>query len=298
MTPESGSLTVLAPAKLNLGLEILGKRPDGYHDIRSVLTRIDLADRLTITPLLHEHDIRIHGVPDVALHDNLIYKSVQLFRQRTGVENGYEVVVEKHIPSPGGLGGASTDAAATLHALNAMHGEPLGHDDLVAIAASLGSDVPFFLGPSPALASGTGTELTPLCALSGFAVLAVPRVPMAAKTATLYGALETSDFTAGDRAVRVVAKIERGELPVREDLANAFTRPLYELVPDLQDVAAAMISAGAPYAALSGAGPAHYALFQDEKAARALAERLTRAVPESTQVTVARIADSADSPNR
>ncbi len=298
MTSANASVTVLAPAKLNLGLEILGRRGDGYHEIRSVMARIDLADRLTITPLPTEHDVQVDGVPDVDLHDNLIYTSVKAFQQRTGVQSGYQIAVQKHIPSPGGLGGASTDAAATLRALNAIHGEPLDQEELVAIASSLGSDVPFFLGASPALASGTGTELTPLAPLSGFAVLAVPKLRIAAKTATLYRALAASDFTAGDRADRVAASIERGELPAGDDLANAFTRPLYALVPELQEMAAAMIAAGSPYVALSGAGPAHYALLPDEEAARQLAGRLAGAVPAGTLVTVARIGDAQESQAR
>ncbi len=295
MTPTNGSVIVLAPAKLNLGLEILGKRDDGYHEIRSVMAAIDLCDRLTITPRTDDGAIQIDGVPDVALHDNLIYQSVQAFRQRTGVQSGYQITVEKHIPSPGGLGGASTDAAATLRALNAVHGEPLDRAELVQMAASLGSDVPFFLGPSPALASGTGTDLTPLTDVRGFAVLAVPRVSMAAKTATLYRSLKESDFRDGDRAVQVAASIERGELPDEQYLANAFTRPLYALVPELQTLASAMIVAGAPYAALSGAGPAHYALFHRETAASEVADRLTSAVPAGTLVMMTKLGSPEDS---
>lgn len=294
MRHEPGPVTTLAPAKLNLGLEIIGKRPDGYHEIRSVMTTIGLADRLTFTPAGDRDTVRIDGVPDVALRHNLIFRAIEAFIARTGIRGSYHVTVEKHIPSPGGLGGASSDGAATLRALNAMHGEPLDPRVLLGIGATLGSDVPFFLGPSPALASSTGTDLTPLPPIRGYAVLVVPRLGLMAKTATLYTALAPSDFSDGSRAGRVAASIAHGDLPGPADLANAFVRPLYALAPDLPATADAMLDSGAPSAALSGAGPAHFVLFRDRAAAHALAARLHTTMSRDTLVTVTPLGSAPD----
>lgn len=286
MTNPAPPVTFLAPAKLNLGLEILGRRPDGYHEIRSVMTAIGLCDRLAITPHTDDDAIQIDGVPDVAQQDNLVWRAIVAFRDRTGIPVGYRVAIDKRIPSPGGLGGASTDAAATLRALNDMLGEPLDNKELIELTVSLGSDVPFFLGQSTALASGTGTDLTPLPPVQGFAVLLAPMIQVPTKTATLYRALTPADFTDGERARRVAASIGRGDLPDADDLANAFTRPLYTLAPNLQTVAEAMVAQGAPYAALTGAGPAHYALYREETDAHELADRLRSIVPDGTLVAV------------
>lgn len=284
MTHPVVPITILAPAKLNLGLEIIAKRPDGYHDIRSVMCAIGLADRIIIAPTGDPDTVSIEGVPEVALHENLVFRAIEAFSAAAGIRSGYRVEVEKHIPSPGGLGGASTDAAAMLRALDRLHEGPLDHAKLIALASALGSDVPFFMGASPAMASGTGTDLAPLPSLAAWAVVVVPRLRLPAKTATLYRALEASDFSDGNRARRVAASITRGALPAPADLANAFERPLYALAPELQTLRDAMIAAGSPYAALSGAGPAHYALFSDRDAADGVAARLRETLPDSTLV--------------
>jgi 4-diphosphocytidyl-2-C-methyl-D-erythritol kinase len=281
------SVVVTAPAKINLGLEILGKRDDGYHEIRTIMATIGLVDTLRVTVIPDRQDTRIGGVDGVEPGDNLISKAVAAFADETGMVLGYDIDVDKRIPSPGGLGGASTDAASTLMALNATNGTPLPTERMYALAARIGSDVPFFLGSPLALARGTGTELEPLPSLSGFVVLIVPRIRMAAKTATLYGALEPSDFTDGSRTDVAVRAIHDGRLPDPALLANAFTRPLYVIDPNLASVAGRVLAAGAPHVAVSGAGPGHYVLCPDQVEADDLAETLRAEFDDDTLVTVA-----------
>ena len=282
------SIAITAPAKINLGLEILGKRTDGYHEIRTVMAMIDLADTLAISINEADAAVRISGVPGVAPKDNLIGRAIQAFADESGIRAGYDIEVEKRIPSPGGLGGASSDAASTLLALNALHADPIPESALTRLAGKLGADVPFFLGPTVALGSGIGTTLKPLPAAEGWVVLVVPSLDIAGKTQRLYGTLLQQDFTDGGRADVVADAISSGHLPTPDMLHNAFERPLYEIAPQLERVRGRMLSAGAPFVALSGAGPAHYALFDRESDARTFLSDFRAASGGETLVTVAR----------
>lgn len=268
------SADVAAPAKINLGLEILGRRPDGFHEIRSVLAMVELHDDLSFVSVPGRENSTISGVAGVAPEDNLIKRSISLFHERIAGD-GYDVQVTKRIPAPAGLGGASANAAATLLALNAMHGVPLPSAALSQIAASLGSDVPFFLGSPAALARGTGIDLCALPPPSGWVLIVVPTLDLPAKTATLYGLLEPGDFSDGSIAERIADHLQAHEAIPPHMLSNAFERPLRMVAPSIIDVRARMTEAGCPRVALSGAGPAHYSLFGSTEAVRAAASRLS-----------------------
>jgi 4-diphosphocytidyl-2-C-methyl-D-erythritol kinase len=227
--------------------------------------------------------------------DNLIQKAIDAFAAETGIRYGYDVEVDKRIPSPGGLGGASSDAASTLMALNASHGTPLPAERVTALAAKLGSDVPFFVGPPVALASGTGTQLEPLPTIRGWVILIVPRINITAKTATLYSALRQSDYTNGERVAEAAREIRNRLLPDPGVLENTFTRPLYDMEPELRALADRIIGAGAPHLKLSGAGPGHYVLLETEQEARVVAGRLEQVLPEDVLLRVVSIHTSQTS---
>jgi 4-diphosphocytidyl-2-C-methyl-D-erythritol kinase len=290
---DQRSLTVRTPAKLNLGLEILGRRADGYHEIRTVMATIGLFDTLRITAAREAGVSSVTGVPSVEPVDNLITKAIDVFAEATGEDLAVDVSVKKAIPSPGGIGGASSDAAATLLALDAMTGTALPKDDLLDMAARIGSDVPFFLEGCVALATGTGTTLTPLAAFHAYAVLVVPALDIPAKTASLYGSLNTEDFSQGSQIDGVLTALETGLLPRGEHLRNAFVRPLYLLAPELTGLHSTLMNCGAPYVALSGAGPAHYVLFETGNDAHSLAHRVEREVNPGTLVTVVDVGGSS-----
>jgi 4-diphosphocytidyl-2-C-methyl-D-erythritol kinase len=286
MTPARRA-TISAPAKINLGLEILGRRDDGYHEILTVMAAVDLKDTIHITMGVPGGPTSISGVDAVAASDNLILKAINAFAARTGTEYGYDVIVEKRIPSPGGLGGASSNAAATLSALNGIHNRPLDANDLLRLASKLGSDVPFFLGSPWAIASGTGTTLQPLPPMTAWAVIVVPKVEIEAKTARLYGALTPENMSDGRRVLQLGEKIRRGEPIPGELLGNAFSRPLYQLQSSLETTADTMRGAGASSVALSGAGPAHYALFNSPDEADRFAALMEGRVPADTAIFTA-----------
>ncbi|GAI27125.1 unnamed protein product, partial [marine sediment metagenome] len=169
-------LTGLAPAKINLVLEVLGKRDDGYHEIRSLVQTISLYDVLSFE--LAEGISLDCTEPSLQSPDNLAIQAARLLREVSGSEKGVKIGLEKRIPWGAGLGGGSSDAAAVLLALNKLWGLDLTTSGLVGLGAKLGSDVPFFIYKGTALVEGRGERVTPLSAsLPGWFVLLLPPLP-------------------------------------------------------------------------------------------------------------------------
>ena len=259
-----------APAKINLGLEILGRRPDGYHEIRTILANISLYDQLSVEDA-DRTEFRV-DIPELDTDANLVILAARLLeRDFPAAPTRFDL--RKQIPAAAGLGGASSDAAATLVALNELHSLELSNGDLERYAARIGSDVPFFVEGGYALASGRGDQLARFPPPAPVHVVIVsPRITIPAKTKTLYDSLRQTDFTDGTR-VEDSAKSHRW-MDDESMLANAFVRPLYDLVPSLRDLTSIMRRLGARRVGLSGAGPAHFSLDDDTERSAELAERL------------------------
>lgn len=278
-------LRLQAPAKINLGLAIIGKRGDGYHDIVTAMHAVGLYDELVATsasaPALAVDQ------PDLAGEQNLVLRALHAWGATAGRPAPLHIVLRKRIPAAAGLGGASSDAAATLRLASAAFPEAAAGLDLHAIAATLGSDVPFFLDGPAALATGRGERLSPLpprCDL--WCVLATPRIDIPRKTATLYGLLTPADFQPDLQPGDVAARWSTAGVPAPDALANAFARPLLHAYPELAAVPAALQAAGAAVVALSGAGPTWYALTDDPAVALTIAARASERLRD-THVAVA-----------
>ncbi len=250
-------LTIEAPAKINIGLEILGRRPDGYHEIRTILAMLDLADTLTVSVSDHPGGMDIDGVP---ADENLVSRALAAFNARVPGSPPFSWRLIKRIPSAAGLGGASSDAAAALVAGNVLSGSPLVNDQLMEISETLGSDIAFFLGDPCALASGRGTDLSPLPAIGSDVLLIVPRESLPSKTAIMYGNLTASDFSPGERVAGIVAGLKAGKSPAAGQVTNAFSRPLREAILRTGELQRALESNRELTYGVSGAGPAHYVL--------------------------------------
>lgn len=157
-------LELFPPAKINLNLHLIGQRPDGFHEIDTLMIRTSLQDRLTFEETISTVNALEFHCSDFTLpvdSSNLVVKAVKLFRQATGYNKGLKIFLEKKIPSGGGLGGGSSDAAFTLKGLNELLQTPLSQEKLLVLAAQLGSDVPFFLGSPIARCQGRGERLSP-----------------------------------------------------------------------------------------------------------------------------------------
>lgn len=265
-------LSIDAPAKINLGLEILGKRTDGFHEIRTILCTISLRDTLIFEPTSASADRVSFEPASDSIHDdqNLVLRALDALRAAGARIPPQHVVVRKRVPPAAGLGGASSDAAATLTTF--QYEAAAAGADLHALAADLGSDVPFFLNGPIALASGRGEALSPLPAPAHtqWVVLVTPNVQIPDKTRTLYGAVDPVWWSAGDD-VHAIAE----RLPSLPNTAppNVFERALLRLAPEVADMRTAMLKAGAPFVALTGAGPTFYSLFAMRSDAESVALR-------------------------
>lgn len=253
-----------AYAKINLCLDVLGKRPDGMHEVATVMQTISLADRLRFFPA-DELSLRWHGRSVTG--DNLIMRAAGLLRERVGTAHGATIFCEKRIPPGAGLGGGSSDAAATLIALNRLWKADLDIKALTELACQLGSDVPFFLHGGTALATGTGTHVECLeDAPTHWVVLLLAADAALDKTATMYGALTESDFVDGSRCRAQVAGLREGHL-APQTVLSSFWGPATRRWHHLSDVQGRLMAAGAIAATVAGSGPSSFGLFPTRREA-------------------------------
>jgi len=255
-----------APAKLNLGLEVLGRRADGYHEIVTILQAVDLCDEL-----LFEPSPTLDYQPPSGISDDLVARTLLLL-ERHGITLAARLRLFKRIPLAAGLGGGSSDAGTLLGAV-LRTGVPA--DLVVSIARTLGSDVPFFLEGGTALARGRGTELEPLPAPDGFFVLVVPALALPSKTRQLYAALTPADYSDGRATVRQAERLRTGQGLDPLLVRSAFVRPLLRF-GEVQRVLEAFQAAGAPWAWPSGAGPTIFTWCAERERAEAIARGLAR----------------------
>jgi 4-diphosphocytidyl-2-C-methyl-D-erythritol kinase len=267
-------LTLPAFAKINLCLEVLGKRPDGMHEVATVLQTISLADWLQFRPRAEDGDVTLECDGMEVTDDNLILRAANLFRERTDARFGCGVYCEKNIPIAAGLGGGSADAAVTLRALNELGGTGLSERDLAELGRDLGADVPFAVYSGTALATGTGGEVERLPAAPLHWLVLVPTAANAErKTAEMYAALEPRHFSDGGAARRLAASIAGGGLDLAQ-VHSVFSEVAAARWP-IVGRALSVLSAGAARAAtVSGAGPSVFALYDRLEAAQGDAERL------------------------
>jgi len=266
----TASMRLYAPAKINWTLEVLGRREDGYHEVRTVMQTITTPDLLVISP---SDELRLERWTRYEWgDDDLILRAARLLDGGAG--RGARIGVWKGIPVAAGLGGGSSDAAAALRGLNEVWG--LGHEEaeLMELASQIGSDVPFFLAGGTALAEGRGERVTPLPdARPRWLVVVVPAIQIADKTRRMYAALRPEHFSDGSRTAALVERVRNGGGVREEDLFNAFEEVAFEVFEGLEPYRDSLL-AGARGVHLAGAGPALFALAEDEASARGMLSRL------------------------
>ena len=253
-----------APAKVNLTLEVLGRRDDGYHEIRSVVQPISLCDELDFR--LSNRVEFVSDTPGWIAEQSLVPMAVSLIQDATGCSQGVRIEVTKRIPLMSGLGGDSSDAAATLRGLNELWRLDLPREELLEIAAQLGSDVPLFLHGGTVLIEGRGERVTPLPPLAHtWVVLTVPPVArLPGKTKQLYAALGKSHYTDGRMTDDVVAALREGREISPPALFNTFENVAFAKSAELAVYQRRMEKLGADRVSLSGAGPTLYILEKDK----------------------------------
>ncbi|MFC1979545.1 4-(cytidine 5'-diphospho)-2-C-methyl-D-erythritol kinase [Chloroflexota bacterium] len=269
-------LTVLAPAKINLTLEVLAKRPDGFHEIRSVIQTINLCDSLCLQ-LNRSIEFRCDK-PNWIPEESLLSRAVELLQKTTGCTEGALIEVNKRIPLISGLGGDSSGAAAVLRGLDKLWGLGLSQEELLELAEQLGSDVVFLLYGGTALVEGRGEVVTPLPSLSHmWIVLMIPPVPRAkGKTGRLYASLKTEHYTRAQITNRLVGLLTGGGGAIPPLQFNVFDDVAFDNFAGLEGYWHRFLEAGAQEIHMAGSGPALFALVEDEAEAEKIYDNLQK----------------------
>lgn len=272
-------ITLPAFAKINLGLRVLGRRDDGYHEIRTVFQTVTLHDGLTFETTADGRLELTCTDPTIPTDEsNLVLRAASALRERYGVSRGACVRLEKTVPAGGGLGGGSSDAAATLLALAHLWDLKADARELSELGARLGADVPFFLTGGTALGTGTGTEIAPLeDAPKAHLVVVTPAVRVS--TAEAYKALGAPALTKAEALVNLSVSRTEADFPdsLCDVMSSDFEAVVVRLHPEIGRVREALRAAGAARASLSGSGSSVYGVFESELEAGLVADALGEA---------------------
>lgn len=276
MVKEPRRLTVFAPAKINLFLEVLGKRPDGYHELETVMQEVDLRDTLEMEEIEGGIELTCTEPSIPKDENNLAWKAASLFQRKTGMGGGVRIHLEKRIPVGAGLGGGSSDAAGVLKGLNTLWERGLDQRELLEMAAQLGSDVPFFIYGGTALCKGRGELVYPLSVKNNFFyVILYPEIIVT--TSSVYKALKTG-LTKSRKDVNFFLNALSSGDPesVGSLLFNRLEEVALGLYPVLRKIRTLLESYGPCGVLLSGSGSAVYGLCNTKREAEGIKENLER----------------------
>jgi len=264
-----------ANAKINLGLDVLRRREDGYHEVKMIMQMVDLYDTLTFESR-EDEEIHIHtdnGKLPCDEH-NLIYKAAMVLFRETGKRIGADIILEKRIPIAAGMAGGSTDAAAALLSFNEMMGQPLSKEKLQEIAVRVGADVPYCILGKTALSEGIGEVLTPLPAPPrAHLVIAKPDIDVS--TAFVYQNLRLHQLERHPDIDGMVKALQEGDLrgitDRMENVMETVTVPAYPIIGEIKEICR---KEGALNALMSGSGPTVFGIYEDREKAQKAAERI------------------------
>ena len=289
--------SVVAPAKVNFLLKILGVFEDGYHELNMFMERVGLCDELKIRRInsgitLEVLDSKILG----SIDNNLAYKAAKLFIERTQIKEGVHIELKKNIPIAAGLGGGSSDAAAVLRALNVMFESELSDSQLAEMGLELGSDVPFFCYKSAAWVKGRGEKVRPVRA-KGLNILIVnPKFPLSTPLVyKMWDELQEQNVkntvisSANSMTISDLIEDSRGLTPLKVDASSALEKSAigvcfqndlematFKISPEVRDLKERVLALGARMALVSGSGPSVFGMFDSEKSCEVAAMQLPK----------------------
>ena len=259
-------LTLHAHAKINLGLRITGILPNGYHAIHSLFLPIrGLFDVLTFE--LHDDSIDFtdNSSLQIPLDSNLVFRAANALRNYTGTKQGATIHLDKHIPAGAGMGGGSSDAAVTLRGLSKLWNIEISAEDMLNIALSIGSDIPFFLQDQPAIVEGQGEIIRPVSfELNAWILIIMPNLHIG--TAWAYKQVQ---HHAPDSFVRIDALIHEGKIDLNSSsIVNDFEIPIHTIYPELAEIKRVLIESGSDLSLMSGSGSTIYGIFSSKEVAQ------------------------------
>ena len=259
-------MKINAYAKINLTLNVTGKRSDGYHNVDMIMQSVSLCDHINIEKIFS--GIYLTGTGSLAYDKtNLAYKAAKLFFDMAGVRGGARIHIQKNIPMCAGMAGGSSDAAAVLKGLNTLYGNPISKSVLLRLGARLGADVPFCISSVTSRAEGIGDIITPIAPMPRKCVLIV-KPPISVSTPEAYASLDFENMAHPD-AVRAIHAIESGNMPMLYSaMANSFEYSIFKKYPEIASIKAKLTELGADASLMSGSGSAVFGIFEDDAKAQ------------------------------
>ena len=266
---REASISAKAFGKINLTLEVTARRKDGYHEINSIIQTISLCDDLTVS---HSPDLILEQSGyDLEPESDLALRAAKVLRNHAAISDGARIRIHKNLPLSSGLGGGSSNAASVLTLLSNLWGLSLKNSEISNLAASLGSDVPFFLEGGTSYVQGRGEIVRAMSRIpQKWFVLCVPEIAIPYKTATMYSLLEASDFTSGGLSRKIEARVNGGGDFPEEFLFNVFDRVAIRNYKSVASVFDAMYAIGVKNPHLAGSGPTVYGIVNTYESARAM----------------------------
>jgi 4-diphosphocytidyl-2-C-methyl-D-erythritol kinase len=264
-----------ALAKINLGLDVLGRKENGYHDVRMVMQSIYLYDDVKIERMKRpgiEIRTNLYFLP--LDENNIAYKAAAMLIEEFQIKEGVIITLNKHIPVAAGMAGGSSNAAAVLFGMNRMFGLGLSQQELMDKGVKLGADVPYCIMRGTVLAEGIGEKLTELPAMPKCVVL-VAKPPISVSTKTIYSALDAQEITKHPDIDGLIAGLKRGSLPeIASAMGNVLEDVTIPMHPVIQDIKNEMKAEGALNAMMSGSGPTVFGLFNSKAQARKAQDKI------------------------
>lgn len=281
-------IKIRSPGKVNLFLEVLGRRSDGYHEVQTILQTIGLYDEISLREQARGIRISSQAMDLPKDKENLVHQAAQLLQQEGGVDRGVEIAIDKNIPIASGLGGGSSDAAATLVGLNRLWNLGIAEGDLYRLACRLGTDVPFFLKGGTALATGRGDELTHVSPPGLWLILLVPGFKIS--TAQAYKSL---GLTKGPRGIKMmmIALRSGNASSIGKALYNRLEEAILPRYPVIGQIKDRLDRVGVAGCLMSGSGPAAFGLVQTREKAFEIYSEACRFSPRMGRVYLAQTID-------
>jgi len=283
------SLKLKSLAKINLGLDVLGRRENGYHDVRMVMQTIYLYDNVTLNKI-EESEIQLKtNLSYLPVDDkNIAYKAAKMLMEEFNIEGGIEIILDKHIPVAAGLAGGSSNAAAVLVGMNRLFKLGLSQQELMDRGVKLGADVPYCVMRGTVLAEGIGEVLTPLTPMPKcFVLVAKPSISVSTKI--VYEKLDAHDIAEHPNIDGIIEGLDQGDLSkIAAFMGNVLERVTIEDYPIIEEIKNVMKEEGALNAMMSGSGPTVFGIF-DDKAMAKQAEQKIRELELTKQVYVVNV---------
>ena len=259
-------------AKINLTLDITGKRSDGYHNVEMIMQTVSLFDLIIIDKTSGDIGISTNLKYLPNNDKNIAYKAVKLFREETGILGGAKIIIHKNIPVAAGLAGGSGNAAAVLCALNMLYNTNLSAEELCTMGAKLGADVPYCIMGGTYLATGIGDILKPLATAPKAYILLV-KPPISVSTQSIYAEIDSAEITRRPDTAAMKSALEKGDLQaVADNLCNVMEAVTQVQYPEIRGIKTKMVQNGALGAVMSGSGPTVFGIFDDYMKAKASAD--------------------------